>query len=52
MGLTSFNPNNENWQEIIIQEKPDEDRWTVVFARVLTSGSMSYLKEMAEALCQ
>lgn len=52
MGLTSFNPKNEDWQEIMIQEKPNEDHWIVVFARVIASGSMYNLDEMAKDYCQ
>jgi hypothetical protein len=52
MGLTSFNPKEESWQELMIQEKPDEELRTVVVARVITSGSMSYLEDLSKGICQ
>lgn len=52
MGLTSFNPNTVQWQEIMIQENPEVDRWTVEVARVLRSGTMVELEEYANYFCR
>ena len=52
MGLTSFNPKEDSWQELMIQEKPDEGLRTVVVARVITTGSMSYLEDLSKGICQ
>uniref|UniRef100_UPI004048ABC2 hypothetical protein n=1 Tax=Algoriphagus sp. TaxID=1872435 RepID=UPI004048ABC2 len=52
IGLTSFNPNSEDWQEIRIQENPEVDRWIVEVARVLRTGSMSELEDSANYFCR
>jgi hypothetical protein len=52
MGLTSFNPNDEDWQEIMIQENPDENKMTVVVVRILKTGNMLDLEETAKSICQ
>jgi hypothetical protein len=52
MGLTSFNPDTEDWQEIMIQENPEVDRWIVEVARVLRTGSMSELEDSANYFCR
>ncbi len=52
MGLTSFDPNTEGWQEIRIQENPDVDRWIVEVARVLRTGSMGELEDYANNFCR
>ena len=52
MGLTSFNPNTEDWQEILIQENPDVDRLIVEVARVLRTGSMNDLESYANYFCR
>ncbi len=52
MGLTSFNPNETDWQTIKIQEDPKQAKWVVVLAKVVASGSKSEMEEMSEIICR
>lgn len=52
MGLTSFDPGIDGWQEIMIQEKPDEFKGVIVSARILYTGkNKAELEEVAESYC-
>lgn len=50
--MTSFDPNIDGWHEIIVQENPEVDSWTVEVARVLLSGSMTELEHYANYFCR
>lgn len=52
MGLTSFNPSIEDWQEIMIQKNPNEDKWVVVMAKVIATGSKYDMEKLSESICQ
>jgi hypothetical protein len=52
MGLTSFDPEIDDWQEIMIQEKPNELKGVIVLARILyKSKNKAELDELAESFC-
>ena len=51
-GLTSFDPNITDWQRIMIQENPKEEKWVVVMAKVIASGSRNEMEGLSESICK
>lgn len=53
MGLTSFNPNNDSWQDIIVKETFDSQSANVYSVRIIASSSIiETLNDMIENYCE